>query len=173
MLSCSLNLSSGKSTCGTLSSGTGQVSKACPVARQPTTRHGMDSLLSCTTRRVTLTAVSVVICLGPSLRPSNPFLLSSEVRSGHVSTPTGRLRPGYYIPLGGSSPASRGQSTSLTLAEASHTQDATEQEGVKGVAVLWRQVLGRGRVQEADSRLVGGVELLDAALLGGKGRVAG
>lgn len=40
-----------------------------------------NALLSWTTRRVTRTAVSVVICFGPNLRPSNPFFLSSEVRS--------------------------------------------------------------------------------------------
>ena len=43
---------------------------------------GLDCLpLSCTTILVTLTAVSVVICLGPNRLPSNPFFLNSEVRS--------------------------------------------------------------------------------------------
>ena len=38
-------------------------------------------LFSCAMSRVTLTAVSVVICLGPSRRPSKPFFLNSEVLS--------------------------------------------------------------------------------------------
>jgi hypothetical protein len=43
--------------------------------------HRYSLLLFCTTSLVTRTAVSVVICLGPSLRPSKPFFLNSEVLS--------------------------------------------------------------------------------------------
>lgn len=42
-------------------------------------------LLSCTMILVTRTAVSVVICFGPSRRPSKPFFLNSDVLSGHIS----------------------------------------------------------------------------------------
>ncbi len=37
--------------------------------------------LSCTTILVTRTAVSVVICIGPSRRPLKPFPRNSDVRS--------------------------------------------------------------------------------------------
>lgn len=46
----------------------------------------IDLLLSCTTIRVTRTAVSVVICWGPSRLPSKPFFLNSEVRSSIYQT---------------------------------------------------------------------------------------
>jgi hypothetical protein len=43
---------------------------------------GVPIPLSCTINLVTRTAVSVVICFGPSRRPSKPFFLNSEVLSG-------------------------------------------------------------------------------------------
>ena len=71
---------------------------------------GARSLLSWTTILVTLTAVSVVICLGPRRRPSNPFFRSSEVRSGSSCQYCNELHGIHgteYQPLGGSSPVIR------------------------------------------------------------------
>ena len=50
---------------------------------------------------VTRTAVSVVICIEPSLRPWNPFFRSSEVRST-IGQPSSRgiLAPIEFYPVG-------------------------------------------------------------------------
>lgn len=59
--------------------------------------------------RVTLTAVSVVICFGPSLLVAYPFWRSSDVRSRvsgyyYTSQVASEKKIELNIPLGGSSP---------------------------------------------------------------------
>ena len=50
------------------------------------------------------------------------------------------------------------------------TQNPSKEESVEGVAILGRQILRRGRVEQAHSCLVLGVHLLDTPRLGGECR---
>lgn len=107
------------------------------------------SPFSWTTKRVTRTAVSVVICLGPNRRPTYPFFLNSEVRSTKSSVSRRSAWRKKYIPLGGSSPADAVNSQRVSLnsictyrgvREKFHTEDTTEQEDLKGITILRTQL---------------------------------
>lgn len=104
--------------------------------------------------RVTRTAVSVVICVGPSLRPSKPFFLSSEVRSDGESVLCARRQAVTGITSRRIVPYSSCQSMHCAGARGDPkpcTQDAAKQEGLELVAIGRAQVHGRGRVQETDA----------------------
>lgn len=71
----------------------------------------------CITVRVTRTAVSVVICIGPSLLPMKPFFRSSDVLSTCILDLVLKVRYApkdpSSLPRGGSSPRFNGQPESF------------------------------------------------------------
>ena len=109
-----------------------------------------DEPFCCTTVRVTRTAVSVVICMGPSLLPLKPFFRNSDVLSILDLVPTLYPNDPSSLPRGGSSPDLKSQPRHFTsITPWAHTQDSTKQKDVEFSPIFRTQLNSGGWIKQA------------------------
>lgn len=68
-----------------------------------------------------------------------------------------------YTPLGGSSPAVLSASAQLTQHTFILTENTTKKENVEVVAILWAEILGGGRIEQAHAILAVCIDLFDTS----------